>query len=135
MALAMFIAPTTRGRARRGVYSIPQSAARLATASGEPASRSLPNTLSRGLVFQGSCLADLPKMASQVNTKLNDRDAFAFQKLPLEQSVWSTNEDFSAVADHAVPGNSFSGRSGSHGASGCARAPRQAQSPSEGSIS
>lgn len=44
------------------------------------------------------------------------------------------NEDFAAVADHAVPGNAFSGGSSGHGASGRARAARQTKSFSKPSI-
>jgi len=73
-------------------------------------------------------------MTLQIHAKFNDSDAFAFEKFSLEQSMRSANEDFPAVADYAVPRNAFSRRSSRHGASGSARAARQAQSLSEGSI-
>ena len=76
----------------------------------------------------------LPEVPFQVHAKFNDGDTFGFEKLFLEQSVWATNEDFSAVADHAVPRNAFSRRSASHGASGGARASGQTQGSGEPSI-
>jgi hypothetical protein len=76
----------------------------------------------------------LPEVPLQVHTKFNDGNSFAFEKLFLEQSVWATDEDFSAIADHAVPGNTFSGRSAGHGASGRARAAGQPQGSGKPSI-
>ena len=75
-----------------------------------------------------------PEVSLQVHTKFNDGNSFGFEKLFLEQGVWAANEDFSAVADHAVPGNAFSGRSGSHGASGGARAAGQTKGSGKPSI-
>ena len=73
-------------------------------------------------------------MFFQVDAGFYDADAFAFEEFSLEQSVRSANEDFPAVADYAVPWNAFSRRSGGHGATSRARAARQVQSFSEGSI-
>jgi len=80
-------------------------------------------------------LRRLPQVSLQVHTKFHDGNSFGFEKLFLQQRVWAANEDFSSVADHAVPGNAFSRRSGSHGASGGARATRQTQGSGEPSIS
>jgi hypothetical protein len=74
-------------------------------------------------------------MSLQIDAKFNDSHTLALEKFPLEQSVWSTDEDLSAIAEHAVPGNALAGRSGSHSAAGRARPAGQMQSSSEGSIS
>ena len=73
-------------------------------------------------------------MAFQVDTKFDDGYAFAFKELLLEQSMWPANEDFPAIANHAVPRNAFSRRGGGHGASSRARSARQAQSLSQPSV-
>src|SRR5205807_399820 len=134
MALAIFLAPRKKARLEAGLiaYRIRLHGSRSRQKAG-PAS--LWSTFARSLVFQSSCLAWVPKVALQVYAKFDHRDAFAFKELSLEQGVWAMNQDFSAVADHAVPGNAFSGRSGGHGASGRAGAAGQAQKPSHPSIS
>jgi hypothetical protein len=76
----------------------------------------------------------LPEVSFQVHTKFNDGNSLSFEKLFLEQGVWAANEDFSAVADHAVPRNAFSGRSGGHGAPGSARAAGQTEGSGKPSI-
>ena len=101
----------------------------------EPTALSLSNTFAGTFVFQAGCFGRFPEVAFQVNAEFRDFDAFTFEKLFLKQGVWSTNQDFPVITDHAVPRDSFPGRRGGHGASGCARAARQAQSSSEGSIS
>src|SRR5258708_29070572 len=78
-------------------------------------------------MFHGGFLWRFPEVALQVHTRLNDFDAFAFEEFSLEGSVRLANEDFAALADDAMPGNAFAGRSGGHGASCAARAPRKAQ--------
>src|SRR5205809_2810088 len=78
-------------------------------------------------MFQGGFLWRFPKVALQVHARLNDFDAFAFEEFSLEGGVRLANEDFAALADDAMPGNAFAGRSGGHGASSAARAARKAQ--------
>jgi hypothetical protein len=74
-------------------------------------------------------------MAFQVNARLDDGDAFAFEELFLQGGIRLADEDFAALSNDAMPGNSSSRRSRGHGAPGAARAPRQTQSLSKGSIS
>src|SRR6267154_6290921 len=78
-------------------------------------------------MFQRGFFWRFPEVALQVHTRLNDFDAFAFEEFSLEGSVRLANEDFAALADDAMPGNAFAGRSGGHGASCAARAARKAQ--------
>jgi len=73
-------------------------------------------------------------MALQIDARLDDRDAFAFEEFSLEGSVRFADQDFSALTDDAVPGNAFSGRSRGHGAPRAARAAGKAESFSEGPI-
>src|SRR5713226_5764156 len=68
-----------------------------------------------------------PEVAFQVHTRLNDFDAFAFEEFSLEGSVRLADENFAALPDDAMPGNTFSGRSGCHSASCAARAAWEAQ--------
>src|SRR5258706_14072185 len=78
-------------------------------------------------MFQCGFLWRFPEVAFQVHTRLNDFDAFAFEEFSLEGSVRLADEDFAALADNAMPGNAFAGRSGGHGASCGARAAWEAQ--------
>jgi len=66
-------------------------------------------------------------MSSEIDAGFGDFDAFGFEELFLQRGVWLADEDFAALADHAVPRNAFSGGSGGHGASGAASAAAQAQ--------
>ncbi len=68
-----------------------------------------------------------PKMISQVDAGLGDFDAFGFEEFFLEGGVGLADEDFAALADHAMPGNAFSRGSGGHGTPGAACAAAQAQ--------
>src|SRR5260370_36979113 len=63
-------------------------------------------------MFQCGFFGRFPEVAFQVHTRLNDFDAFAFEEFSLEGSVRLADENFSALADNAMPGNTFSGRSG-----------------------
>src|SRR5258706_5822305 len=78
-------------------------------------------------MFQCGFFWRFPEVAFQVHTRLNDFDAFAFEEFSLEGSVRLANEDFAALADDAMPGNTFSRGSGGHGASRAARAAWEAQ--------
>lgn len=89
---------------------------------------------SRARAFPFASSRGLPEVPFQVHAKFNDGDTFGFEKFFLEQRVWATNQDFSAVADHAVPGNALSRRSGGHGASRGARATGQPEGSSQPSI-
>lgn len=91
----------------------------------------LSGPLSRGCALRLTDLSRLPEVALQVHTKFDDGNTLAFEKFFLQQSVWSADENLSVVADHAVPGNAFSGWSGGHGASGRARSARQTQNSSQ----
>ena len=73
-------------------------------------------------------------MFLEVDPGFDELYALAFEEFSLERSVGLADEDFSAFADDAMPGNSFAGRSGGHGPARGARAPGKAQSPSEGSV-
>ncbi len=66
-------------------------------------------------------------MSFEIDAGFGDFDAFRFEEFFLERGVRFTDEDFAALADHAVPGNAFSGRSCGHGAPGAACATAQAQ--------
>src|SRR5690348_9939485 len=123
----------------RRVYSIPQSAAPHAT-PGQPlvcgftfryvCARLYLSAVSFGQRFLlgRGLFGWLPELLFQIHAKLYERDAFTFEKFSLKQSVRAANQDFAAVADHAVPRNAFSGRSGGHGTSGRARAAGQTKS-------
>jgi hypothetical protein len=66
-------------------------------------------------------------VAVQIHARLDDADAFAFEELSLQGTVRLANEDFAVFTDNAMPGNAFTGGSRRHGASGTARASREAQ--------
>jgi hypothetical protein len=92
------------------------------------------NTLAGGFLFHSTLNGRFPQVPFQVDAKPDYRDAFAFEKLSLQGCVGFANQDFSALAENAMPGNAFSGGSRRHGASCGARAAWQAQGLSEGSI-
>ena len=71
-----------------------------------------------------------PKMRSQVDAGFDDFDAFGFEEFFLERGIGLADEDFAALADDAMPGDTLSGGSGGHGASGGACATGQAQGSS-----
>jgi hypothetical protein len=70
-------------------------------------------------------------MSFQVHARFNYGDAFAFEKLSLEGSVRFANQDFAALANNAMPGNSLARRSRSHRAARASRSARKAQGFSE----
>jgi hypothetical protein len=70
----------------------------------------------------------------EVDAKPDYSDAFAFEELSLQGRVGFANQDFSALAENAMPGNAFPGRRRSHGVSRGARAAWQAQGLSKASI-
>ena len=99
---------------------------------GRPSTDSIWNTFLSGynlqrFLFKSRGLSGwLPEVLFQIHAELYKRDAFTFEKFSLKQSVGPTNQDFAAIAYDAVPRDPFSGWGGGHGASGCARAARQA---------
>src|SRR5258708_27892291 len=78
-------------------------------------------------MFECGFFGGFPEVAFQVHTRVNDFDAFAFEEFSREGRVRLADENFSALADNAMPGNTFSGRSGGHGASCAARAAWETQ--------
>src|SRR5580658_4500418 len=52
--------------------------------------------------------------ALHVNCAAFDFDAFARKELPLQACVWFRNEEASARADHAMPGNALTRGAGRH---------------------
>jgi hypothetical protein len=74
-------------------------------------------------------------MTFQDHARLGDSDAFGFKELALKRSVRFTNEEFSALANDALPGNALPGRSSGHGVADGASASTKAQNPSNRPIS
>jgi len=66
-------------------------------------------------------------VAVQIHARLDDPDAFTFEELSLQRTVRLADEDLTVFTDNAMPGNAFTGGSRRHGASGTARASREAQ--------
>jgi len=66
-------------------------------------------------------------VAVQIHARLDDPDAFTFEELSLQGTVRFADEDFAVFTDNPVPGNAFTRGSHCHGASGTARASREAQ--------
>src|SRR3974390_1026343 len=50
----------------------------------------------------------LPQMPLQIGAKFGYLDAFAFEELALEGGIRFANQEFAAVANHAMPGDGFS---------------------------
>jgi len=70
-------------------------------------------------------------MTLQVDTRFDNRDAFALQEFFLERGVGLADEDLAALADYAMPGDTLAGRRGGHGAAGAASSTGEAQNSSE----
>jgi hypothetical protein len=73
-------------------------------------------------------------MTAEVDARLDHRHAFAFEEFSLQGGVRLTDEELSARAQNAMPGNAFARRRGRHGAPRGSRSARKAQGFSEGSI-
>jgi hypothetical protein len=73
-------------------------------------------------------------VAAEVDARLNHGDAFAFKEFSLQRGVGFANEEFSARAENAMPGNAFARRRRGHRTPSSSRSARKAQGFSEGSI-
>src|SRR5215831_19472911 len=108
MAFAIFFAPTTRGRIRRGAYSIPQCAVPHTTLGQRPAhgftflyvsERLCLSVFSLGRVSLGQyflfrrsrLFGWLPEMLFQIHAEFDDCHAFTLEKFPLEQGMRTAN--------------------------------------------
>jgi len=70
----------------------------------------------------------------EVDARLDNRDAFAFEEFSLHGCVGFADQDFSALAENTMPGNALAGRRRGHGASRSARTAGQAQGLSKAPI-
>ena len=73
-------------------------------------------------------------MAVQLEAGFHNAHAFAFEEFFLQRGVRLADEDFSLLANNAMPGDSFSGGSGGHGAARAACAAAETQDSSEAPI-
>src|SRR5438874_2488855 len=55
-----------------------------------------------------------PGVLLHIHARLEKSYAFAFQKFALQTGIWLTDQQFSFVADHAMPGNTFAGGACGH---------------------
>jgi hypothetical protein len=69
-----------------------------------------------------------------IDAGFDDAYSFGFEELFLEGGVGFADEDFAVGTEDPVPGNAFSGRRCAHGATCGARATRETQGFSKGSI-
>ena len=65
-------------------------------------------------------------MELHVDAALGHLNAFGFEELSLQGSVWFADEKFPTCTDDAMPGNSFARRATSHGAASRSCASRKA---------
>jgi hypothetical protein len=114
---------------KNGAYRIPQM--RRAARSGDATRSGRHFATAVWLAFfagdTGAILARRSPKKILVDARLEDLNAFRFEELSLKRSVGFADEKLAVLADDAVPGDSFSGRAGGHGAARGARAARETQ--------
>jgi hypothetical protein len=89
----------------------------IATLRQQPSAGSLLNTLAAGSLLHQAPKWRFPEVASQVDARLDNGNAFTFEKLSLQGGVRFADQDFPALAENTMPRDAFSGRSCSHGVS------------------
>jgi hypothetical protein len=66
-------------------------------------------------------------MFFHVHARFAECDAFRFQEFALQTGIRLTDQQFTAIANHAMPGNAFPGGACRHGPAGTARSTPQAK--------
>jgi hypothetical protein len=57
----------------------------------------------------------MPRVKLHIYARFEEGDSFRFEEFSLQSGVGLADQKFSASADHAVPGDTFSPGCGSHG--------------------